>query len=810
MKKFVKKVISVGVGVGMAASALTGALAYDLSDYPAPFVKNGQFDALIAIGQQAKSDDVLGAVDIATGLQFAMKKEKTISTGLPTATTTSGAKIEKTGNHLNLGEDLEEVQATALSDSDLPDILADGVFRDNKGDNFNEETYTQRLYLLNNSGQFMFEQPNSQIKRDANTYLEFDNSYPVYKFQLDFNSPIEYNNATQADIKKDLENNIIEIQGHDYTITKVQGTGKLDKMTLFAGDTIIWLTQNQQITKAIDGVDHTIEVYDVTEQADSCGIIVDGSLVWVDKGTTEIVNGLEVGITDAKTVHAQLQDVDVCQVNIGASKIELANGEKIKKDGKDISGSKAWLLGDGGKWAGFNMTYMPKKDMYLAPGEAFTDPVLDGFKIQYAGNAEQTENITIDKTGNDRFELTFNNNDNKEVVVPFTVNHNSWTDANGMLPGSDWNELMLWKNGQTISDPNGVEGTQLLAVTSGKETHVLQIAGLDTTDNTTDIEDLTYGRTYSSKDVNFGTATPIELSGIGTVSLTFTSDGKNLTANNIVLTSSDIETKYGAGIVIDVPGASTTFVVDENSQMVQGADGLNATIDLIEKSQPSSEDFATTWRVSSSVDAGSDEIDLTQPMNVSAQSPLWQISFKDGKADNSDIQVARSFHGTKATYNAQNKDYVKFEYPEDQMFGQVFVTPISAEVTQTGGDIKTVDLTKLNVGVAKFDTDIADVGLQNLIVVGGPCVNRVAAELAGVSFGGKDCADGFNNNEALMKLYETGNGKVALLVAGMNGLDTMAASRVLNNYDVYKNQLKGDEVRITYSSLSQITVSEPR
>lgn len=52
--------------------AVSAAFCYgaDLSDYPNQFIKNGVFDAVIVIGDNSDVADAIGAVDIATSLQY--------------------------------------------------------------------------------------------------------------------------------------------------------------------------------------------------------------------------------------------------------------------------------------------------------------------------------------------------------------------------------------------------------------------------------------------------------------------------------------------------------------------------------------------------------------------------------------------------------------------------------------------------------------------------------------------------------------------------------------------------------------------
>ena len=70
------------------------------------------------------------------------------------------------------------------------------------------------------------------------------------------------------------------------------------------------------------------------------------------------------------------------------------------------------------------------------------------------------------------------------------------------------------------------------------------------------------------------------------------------------------------------------------------------------------------------------------------------------------------------------------------------------------------------------------------------------------------CSKDFTEGEAWLKLYEN-NGNVALLVAGFSALDTRRASRVVANYKQYAGKLKGKEVVVSGTTLTDITVAAP-
>ena len=70
--------------------------------------------------------------------------------------------------------------------------------------------------------------------------------------------------------------------------------------------------------------------------------------------------------------------------------------------------------------------------------------------------------------------------------------------------------------------------------------------------------------------------------------------------------------------------------------------------------------------------------------------------------------------------------------------------------------------------------------------------------------------EGFEAGKAVVKLYESGD-NVALLVAGYNAADTRRAALVVADHDSakYKDDFMGEEVVVTGTSLTDISVSAP-
>lgn len=107
-----------------------------------------------------------------------------------------------------------------------------------------------------------------------------------------------------------------------------------------------------------------------------------------------------------------------------------------------------------------------------------------------------------------------------------------------------------------------------------------------------------------------------------------------------------------------------------------------------------------------------------------------------------------------------------------------------------------------NLDLARLDTEVKDISAYRSIVVGGPCINSIAANLMGYP---QNCMQGFEIGKAFIKLYEFDNDKFSILIAGTTALDTRRATYVLSYYDDY--DLEGSERIVSGLSTSDIKIN---
>jgi hypothetical protein len=124
-----------------------------------------------------------------------------------------------------------------------------------------------------------------------------------------------------------------------------------------------------------------------------------------------------------------------------------------------------------------------------------------------------------------------------------------------------------------------------------------------------------------------------------------------------------------------------------------------------------------------------------------------------------------------------DQDSIDITYHGTEAFGEVFISESGATVGGDNGPI----------GPAMTDTEVTSSLNKNLIVVGGSCVNTVAAQLLGSStpLCGPDftAATGVGSGSFLIQTFERAN-KVATLVAGYNAGDTTNAAQALTTQTI--------------------------
>ncbi len=288
----------------------------------------------------------------------------------------------------------------------------------------------------------------------------------------------------------------------------------------------------------------------------------------------------------------------------------------------------------------------------------------------------------------------------------------------------------------------------------------------------------------------------------------------------IVFKSEDSEDGFKIGTeetdtiyVSDNQTAGLAFVNDDGDIQQVAVETFNITY----------EDSVYVVNVNSSVYGN---VTITEPVtgniiNVLATTSFDRIGALEAEISSGDVTYdganmagkeddVRTIYGTILVdvENNGDADVVVIEVPADEVKATVTVSGTGSTVTTAAaveGGYTPAALPA--TGIAKLDSDAEAAKTGNLILVGGPAVNSIVAELAAAgktrtaeewrteTDGVRDYAD-----SALVQAVDDAftTGKTALVVAGYGADDTGNAAYVLQNYAKFADQLAGKaEVTVT-------------
>ena len=183
------------------------------------------------------------------------------------------------------------------------------------------------------------------------------------------------------------------------------------------------------------------------------------------------------------------------------------------------------------------------------------------------------------------------------------------------------------------------------------------------------------------------------------------------------------------------------------------------------------------------------------------------------KTTDTKIKKALDVYGTLVTRNTDGQGTITISYPDNQAVALAYVLTEAGEITTTTTGETIHKVVPVTTPLAKLDTEIPDPAAtdKNLIVVGGPAVNRLAATLMNLTYPtyGASGLLPFSEGEGYIKVYNDAfgvTGKTAILVAGWSASDTANACHVLQQYDTFADQLNANTaVKVTSVTAAGIT-----
>jgi hypothetical protein len=848
----------------MASATMAGAFAYDLANYPQGFIVDGMFDGKIVIGERAATADVIGATDIVSSLQAASTVEVPVA-GASGEVALEGDAFElSTGSdRVELREPIGDVVDT-VTEANLAGLKS-GHVSTSEGDSdyFQYLRFKDGLLLQNMTVNYV--ENDDDVMADY-LVVDTDLPFMEWELQFPegFESEVE-TGSTNTGALDDMEDKTFNILGTDFTVVRAELTGGDNfELTMMGGSIADTLREGETRNYNINGVDYEVTLVFVSDPntgSTECKFSVNGELTQaMEEGETDTLSGgLQIGVRDV-LVNAR---EGVASFFLGADKVVFTDNTVTTADttfdgdveinNENINDGDVSILGQNTSGASkFEITSikyhltMDAEDgttAFISPGHGVKEfmkrpesLISDTLDLRYAGltQPERTE-VSIDPNGDDQYDLTFTNIQGQEYTFPLLTNKNG-----------------VWKFGDDDDDFVFVEATGLGVFNIGREdyiavsndrgvtdadkavTNILRYEDYDTTDRTLEFEDLASGGSIR---------VPIATDGTGNLVIgghTYRVNVSNTTHSEPNL-SIDLNADGGMGDVVSLTAwggliinplqnaeiapflnissataaATLATYIGNGKTLENGSSGTAQFVTL--SGSVLSKNFDTTdngneqfnFTISevatgNEVDLAFAESDYRGPLEGTV-SDVNEFQFNEME-DNDDIESGMTDFGILIEENdpsgSNDPNELTLSVPEEQVFGQVFVTLGSVE-TVAGGGSSSVQVNPIAVGIAVLDRDAPALGSENVIVVGGPCANTVAADLLGNP---ENCAEGFEPGKAVIRAWDKGS-TVAILVAGYEATETVGASRVLADYADYS--LSGSEVEVVVADLNSITVQAP-
>jgi hypothetical protein len=795
--KAIKKIIALGLGATMVGATMFGAsAAASLSQYPAPFIKDGKFTGTLVVGDNAAAQDVVGVSDIAASLQYAASKKAGTASGASTVSVEGDAyQFEKGSDRLGFFEPISGTSSDAIRQTLTKDdlkALADGTFKGKS-----TETYSQKIDGPLNAT--VVWETYSDANDDPAIYLKFPAGQQI-NYKLSFNAGVASDITASTGRLEDFENNKISILGKEYTVTKAENTtSNLMKLTLMSGAYQDTLEVGQTKTYTLNGKDYEVKVVVVSGDSSTTALTklqvndeVTKSLAKDD--TYTLKDGTDIGIKDILPTKSGDVVQNLVEFYLGAQKIVLDAedntidiGENSNLDGANATITRLSSSTEK-KITGIGINLTTTTAIYASEGSTFsaglkledeTDPVtlLDklGIDIKFAAKKKGNSEVAkITRENDNSLRLTFTNKNGQEYKVPiFYIN-----SSNFVLLGKEAGKDLFNVDGQTASRDD------MFIVDSGDSDATSRVLQVISVKNATD------SHYVKIKEVGTGDTTQYDWTSATNPTVTIDLDGTSYTITAVAGTTNDsvvltdisketdgasyLWTKYGSKFNLtnnfnETNGSITDIGVTYNLQFFEDKEKQEDNTSRIDSFR-----WTMGWDSAKSVADFNGTID---PVDGEAALGVLQMLTLDSDSKKS---AGYSKWGTFFERDTNgDQDEWKITIPENQQAFDVFLTAGTATITSSEGATgEAVVVNKIDVGATKLASEVA--GLEktrNLILVGGPCANA-AVEKASDKF--PTCKDWpYAAGEAVIQLVEQADGSVALLVAGTNAADTRAATTIV-------------------------------
>ncbi len=776
MKFTFRKIASVLASTVMLSSTVALAAA---ANYPSPFVKSGVADVAVVYGANALNTDVVAALDITSDLQAELAVQTASTSSATSASTVEGGdfvQLATSTNAFNLGEDLNDFYSSLDSD-ELSNVLADGVYTNDENDEFD---YDQKIEL--GSLQLKHFQDNDFNSEKPVVGFDLVDGDHVLNYTLDFSpDPVEGGTGLV-----DLETTDLTMLGRSYYVVDATYTSNGIKLSLLDSANSAVVTEGEATSVKVGDTTYDISVSWI--DSDEVILVVNG--VTTNKlGDGDVFKVATDTYVAVKSVLYNEKEAGISKVeiSIGSGKIVMENGQEIKVNNEDVSDIdkyndaevKAFITNSSGTANSLDKVVLMwdlGDDAWLAPGSDLVLPAFETIKLSMAGFTSPKQETT--KLANDGEESITLETNVEDGAVKFNLLYNNATQYLGL--GKDSNDRLVTSASTSLSFNMSQDEWFVASWLSGDnaESYVLKVTDITDSDpakNTTTIESQASGSSEDlSLDIN-------EADSIGNVKLTLSAANEKTGVAAMTISAASgtgsvsfnrLYTKEGLRIML--PVSNSTTVADGN---------INLT------SAPTSFVMNFTEEDENGNIVSGSSFTATLGKNTDGEAQVSSVSVTDYETEEGSDKYegyVSSKLATKTLFSTgSDQDTLDIVYAGEESFADVYVSETGAVVTASEGTTTTGTVAKLG-SVSVSDAEAASVASKNLIVVGGSCINSVAAELLGGALCGAnfESSTGVGAGSFLIQTFERTGGKVATLVAGYNAEDTTNAAKYLTTQAV--------------------------
>ncbi len=726
-----KKVSALATSALLVGLTMGTAMA---ATYPAPFVSGSSSNVAIVYGATADAMDSAQADKIETALGALLT---TTSTGSTTVTGGEAFALEKSSNNFNFNNSLNAIYSS-LDSERMSTFLADGTYDDGSID----EEYTQELAL--GSKVLSLFRDTDYNDNEPTVGFYFTNGDNILNYTMEFDTAIDETlmNTTE-----------MPLLGGEYyvltsTTTKLELLDSSEKNTLGLGESA---TVNGKNVK-VDYIGTSTVKF--TVDGESTGSLNANEEFELEDGSYIIATDIMTSSKDSVT--------DSVEFSVGKGKLTIENGKEVKLNDDYVKGLTAYI-GLETNIKNITLQWDSYKETFLTEEDAITMPGFNAVSLTFEGLTYPEESEVISLENGETLNLNMGNYD-----LPVMY----WNGSNALLGEEDYSLVLATAANATsfVNNTSALTGgielaekgrflvTDLSTELGDVSTAYYEVTNLEYTSSSdfkVELDDLTDGDSDLVWEDSLRTKTvdsiTIDLVGISATKAYFKFTGEGTIDYNTAVSEKGMEVILPtAGFT--VAGATITFIeADKDGDLGEGVPfevSVNSTSnDKLHVSSVATTNVTKVETTTNDVYTGLVKSDLASKITT------------DESADENDFEI---------------------EYFEEEATAGVNVVG-DAEVTISDGDT-----TSALGDVIVKDTEVEAVKTKNLIVVGGSCVNSVAATLLGKAACGADftAATTIGSGQFLIQSFANpyASSKIALLVAGYEKEDTAnAATYLLNN-----------------------------